>query len=465
MIQVNLEKRGKKMKKVDATQGNLSKQIFIYAIPLILSTILQTLFDVTDKAVLGNMANDTAVASIGATSTVTALIINGAVGLSTGTAIVLARVVGQKNKERIRSTIDTSLITSLCLGLIVAVCGLIFSPDFLNLTDCPQGECYDGALIYMRIVIAAAPATLLYNYGSAILRTLGDSRSPLFYITAAGVINVVMNVILCLILPQKVIAVAIATISSKIISAILVFRKLCTLDDTARVVIHKMRFHFHSFLSIIRFGIPVSISTLVLPLGNLQIQTAINSYGTPAIAGHSAAISLESFSYAIQNGFSGAAMTFMGQNIGAKNVDRVRKTFRLCLIYNVLISGLFGYLSYLTGRFWLGIIVGMKAKEAIDFGMIRLSYVLQVVFINAIGNTLINAMKAFGYPMLTSITNVVINLGFRVIWMQYVYPLCVQFSTIMQCYTVAWLLNLFFYIIFFSIVYRRYVKTGKCKEI
>ena len=226
-----------------------------------------------------------------------------------------------------------------------------------------------------------------------------------------------------------------------------------------------MRFHFRSFISVIRFGIPVSISNLVLPLGNLQIQTAINSYGTSAIAGQSAAMSVESFAYAVQNGFASATMTFMGQNIGAKNIDRVRRTFRLCMIYCTVISGLIGYISYLSGEFLLGIVVGMKAKEAINFGMIRLTYVLQVVFINAISSTLISSMKAFGYPMLTSITNVVINLGFRVIWMQYVYPLCEQFSTIMQCYTVAWLLNLSFYIVFTAIVYTRYVKTGKCKEI
>ena len=183
------------------------------------------------------------------------------------------------------------------------------------------------------------------------------------------------------------------------------------------------------------------------------------------MAGQSAAISIESFTYAIQSGFASATMTFMGQNIGAKNQDRVRKTFWTCMFYCTLISGTFGYLTYLTGEFWLGIVVGMSAKEAIGFGMIRFSYVLQVVFINAISCILISAMKAFGYPMLTSITNIAINLGFRVIWMQFIYPLHQEFPTIMQCYTVAWLLNLSFYVLFISIVYRRYVKTGICKEV
>jgi Na+-driven multidrug efflux pump len=179
------------MKKVDATQGSLVKLIFIYTIPLILSTILQSLFSIADKAVLGNMAGPSAVAAIGATGTVTELIINGAVGLSAGTAIVLARFVGQKDEKNIRETIDTSLITSVAFGLIVAVAGFILAPVFLTLTNCPE-ECYGGALIYMRIYLSAAPATLLYNYGSAILRTLGDTKRPLAYITVAGAVNVVL---------------------------------------------------------------------------------------------------------------------------------------------------------------------------------------------------------------------------------------------------------------------------------
>lgn len=452
------------MKNINATQGALSRQILIYTFPLIFSTILQTLFNVTDKAVLGNIAGTTAVASIAATGTISSLIINGAVGLSSGTAIVLARSIGQKDEKRIRETIDTSLITSVAVGLIVAVAGLILAPVFLTATKCPR-ECYGDALVYMRIVLTAAPATLLYNYASAILRAIGDSQSPLKYITVAGSANVVLNILLCLILPKKVIAVAIATVVSKLISSILVFRKLCHLDGNLRVNISKMRFRFSSFFRIFRLGIPASISNLILPLGNIQITTAINLYGSDAIAGHSAAISVESISYAFSSGFGSAAMTFMGQNIGAGRIERVRKTFWLCIVYSSAITGMLGVLTYLTGRFWLGIIVGMSSTTVINYGMVRLFYVVLFVFVNAISNVLINAMKAFGYPALTSITNIIINLGFRVFWMQFVYPYSQKFSTIMLCYTVAWVLNLIFYIIFTSIVYRRYVKKGICKRI
>ena len=452
------------MKKVDATQGSLVKLIFIYTIPLILSTILQSLFSIADKAVLGNMAGSTAVASIGATGTVTELIINGAVGLSTGTAIVLARFVGQKDEKKIRTTIDTSIIASLAFGIAVAVAGLILSPVFLTATNCPE-ECYGGALIYMRIYLSAAPATLLYNYGSAILRTLGDTKRPLAYITVAGVVNVVLNIILCFILQEKVAAVAIATVASKLISAILVFRRICKLDDSARVRIRKMRFDLSSFFRILRFGIPSSISKLVMPLGNLQIVSAINSFGSDAVAGFSAATSVNSIAMAFSSGFGAATTTFIGQNIGAQNVSRVKKSFWYLLLINLSITGALGVIMYLTGEIWIGIVVGADSVAAINYGMYRMLWVTLFMFINAINQVLTNALQAFGYPMLTSITNIAFNLGFRILWMQFIYPLKPEFSTIVLCFTVSWILNMIFYAIFTSIVYFRYTRKGICKKI
>lgn len=452
------------MKRIDGTQGNLTKQIFSYTIPLILSTILQNFFNVVDQAVLGNMAGTTAVASIAATGTISSLIISGAVGLSSGTAIVLARFVGAKQEKDIRATVDTSLITATILGLIVAIAGFFLTPVFLTATGCPQA-CYEGAMLYMRITLAAAPATLLYNYGSAILRNLGDTQRPLIYMTIAGIVNVVLNIILCLILSQKVVAVAVATVVSNLASCVLVLRRLFCIDDAAKVSFSRMRFDFGAFKRIFRFGIPASISSVVLPLGNLQITAAINSFGAEAVAGHAAAISVENFVHAFVNGFGSATMTFIGQNIGAQKTDRVKKTFWRCLLYSTLIAGSLGVLTYLTGEFWLGIIVGKSAAAAIEYGMLRLFHVILFVFLYAISNVLAGALKAFGYPMLTSITNIFFTLGFRVFWMTVIYPMNSKFSTIMLCYTVSWVLNLVFYIVFATVVYRKYVKTGVCKKI
>ncbi len=452
------------LKKVDATQGSVLKLIFLYTVPLIISSIMQNLFHIADKAVLGNMAGNAAVASISATGTVTELIISGAVGLSTGTAIVLARLVGQKDEKKIRETMDTSLITGFSLGLIIAVLGFILAPFFLNFVKCPE-DCFDGALIYMRIYLAAAPASLLYNYGSAMLRSLGDTQRPLIYIMVAGVVNVVLNVVLCLILPQKVAAVAIATVTSNLISAILVFTRLCHLEENIKVVPLRMRFNPGAFSKILRFGIPSSISCLVHPIGNLQVMTEVHSYGSEVMAGFSASVSVDTIPRAFADGFGSATTTFIGQNIGAGKVDRVKQSFWYTLVISLLITGSLGAFLFFTGEFWIGLIIGRSSSVAIEHGMIRALHVTLFMFVYAINSTLSYALLAFGYSVLTSISNIAFNLIFRVLWMQFIYPIKPEFPTIPLCFTFSWILNMLLFTIFFIFVYRRYVKKGICKRI
>ena len=451
-------------KKVNATEGPLLSLIFTFAIPLVLTTLMQDLFNIADKAVLGNMAGTIAVAAIGATGSITTLIINGAVGLGTGTSIVLARYIGQKDNEKIRSTIDTALISSIIVGAILAVLGVIFAPWFLKLTNCPD-DCYNGALLYIRIYISGAPFTLLYNYSAAILRTLGDTRRPLAYITVAGIVNVCLNVILCLILTEKVAAVAIATIASKIVSSVLACKRLMNLEDEARVVVKNMKFNMSSFGSIVRFGIPVSVSNMIFPLANLQILTAVNSYGHDAIAGSSAATSINSIVNAFVAGFGMATTNFMGQNIGAKKPERVKQSFWYSAAVNVLISGTIGAVVYLSGRLWLRLILGADSDTAIEYGLIRMGCVTLFMFVNAINRSFNSALQAFGYPVLTSATNIVFTLGFRVIWMQVIYPMNRTFEMVMLCFTVSWILNMIFYGACFAVIYYRYVKKGICKKI
>ena len=444
-------------KKIDATKGSLIPLIFAYSIPLILTTIMQHLFEIVDKAVLGNMADTTAVAAVGATGTITSLIINGFVGLSSGTAIVLARYVGKRDEEKIRTTIDTSLMAGFGFGVLVAILGVILAPAFLTLTGCPK-ECYEGAVIYIRIYIAAAPATLLYNYGSSVLRTLGDTRRPLTYIIIGGLANVVLNVILCLILPEKVAAVAIATAASKIICAALVLNRLCHFEDSARVSLKRMKFTPTALGQILRFGIPTSVSNLIYPLANLQIVSAINSFGVDAVAGNSAAGSLSNLSHAITGGFGTATTTFMGQNIGAEKPDRVRKTFFYCLTFSVLIGGASGLLMHLTGEFLLGLVLGSSSLLAIEYGMIRSFWLTQFMFLNGANAVLSHALQAYGYPVFSSINAVVFTLGFRVLWMQVFYPMHPTFAMIIACFTVSWSLILVFNSVAVTIFNHRYHK-------
>lgn len=451
------------MRKVDATQGNLVKLIFLYTIPLILTNIVQHLFTLIDTAVLGNMADTLAVASVGATTTITSLILNGITGLATGTSIVLARYIGQKDEQKIRTAIDTSILTGVGFGMIVAIFGVILAPILLELVRCPE-DCYDGAVLYLRILIAAAPITMLYNYGAAILRTMGDTQRPLIYITVSGLVNVGLNVILCFVLKQKVAAVAIATVVSKIISASLVFHRLCHLENGRQVTIKKMRFDPKSFRNIIQYGIPSAISTLLFPIANLQVVPAINDFGVDAVAGNSAATHLQNIANSFTTGFSHATTTFMGQNIGAEQKDRVKKSFWYCLSFGVVIALTIGTFLHLSGKLWLSLILGSSATVAISYGMIRLFYITQFMFISLINNVLLHALQAYGYPFFGSISSIVFTLGFRILWMQVIFPKNPIFDMVMLCFVVSWTLNLIFNAIFVAIISHRYSK-GLYKKI
>ena len=248
-----------KLKNIDATEGPILKKILIYAIPLILGTLIQTLFNAVDMVVLGNMADSTSVAAVGATTAITSLLINSFIGLSGGAKNILARFFGSKDGERIKRTADTSMIMALVIGVFIALVCFFMSPLFLKWTKCPE-ECYDGALLYIRCYSLGAPAVMLYNFGSSILSASGDTKRPLYYIFASGSLNVILNIILCLILPVKVLAVAIATLASQVVSAALVIARLCKMEGFGRLELHKLTFCKRSMLQILRFGLPMALT-------------------------------------------------------------------------------------------------------------------------------------------------------------------------------------------------------------
>jgi Na+-driven multidrug efflux pump len=247
-------------------------------------------------------------------------------------------------------------------------------------------------------------------------------------------------------------------VASKVVSTALVMVRLCRTEDAAKVTLSNLRFDFSAFMRIFRFGIPASISSLVHPMGNLQITSAINSYGAEAIAGHSAAVSVENFVHAFVTGFGSSAMTFIGQNIGAKNKKRVRASLFLCLIIGVILSGSIGVFLYLTGRIWLGLILGAGATEAVEFGIIRMFSINLFIFIFAINNIATNSLHAYGYPIFSSISAIIFTLGFRTVWMQFIYPINPTFNVLMLCFTVTNVFNAVFCIVALSIIHSRYMR-------
>ena len=450
-----------KAKSIDATEGRLLPKIFQYALPLMLSVLIQQLFNAIDIVVLGNMADSSAVASVSSTNSVTSLLVTSFVGLASGSRVVLARQIGARNHDSVRKTVDTSLILSVIIGVVIAIVGFAAAPWFLEITKCPD-NCIEGALIYIRIYVTAAPVILLYNFGSAAINASGDTQRPLYYIMIGGVTNVVLNVILCLILPQKVVAVAVATVASQVICAVLISRRLLTMDGPCRVIVKKMRFYGKAFGEVLRFGLPMMLVNALFPLSNLQITSAINSFDYLATAGNGAATTIENVISATSGPISTTAATFIGQNIGAQKPDRVKKSFYQCLLITVLIGGLVGVITFFTGRFWLGLIVGFDEEVAITFGLVRMSCTTLFYFVACANNVFGSALQAHGYSSVSAINSVFCVFVFRIIWMQLFYPSCADLPTYQRffmvtfCFLVSWTLRLLVNFVAFGIVRSKY---------
>jgi len=449
-------------KTIDATQGAMIPQIILFAVPLILTTLIQTLFNAIDIAVLGNMADTRSVAAVGATTTIVHLIIDAFVGISSGAKIVLARLVGKNDEKELHRTIDTSIVLAIVFGLIVAVVGVTLAPFFMQWIDCPA-ECFDDAVLYLRIYLSAAPAILLYNYGSAVLTSSGDTRRPLYYAIASGFLNVVLNLVLCLLLSQKVAAVAIATSASQVLAAVLIMVRLCHLDGMMRVRIKRIRFHFKSCMQLLRFGVPLALQTLIYPLANLQIASAINSHGVACMAGNSAASTVEQMTAAFRNAFGASTSTFMGQNLGAEKPDRVKKSLwynvGLVLAVNTVVS----LTVIFTNEYWIQIFL-KEDPSSVAFALIRNDILMAASVFAALNAVLGNAIQAFGYPIWSTVNSVVWVLGLRAVWMAFVYPSFPTYTNLILCFAVSWACTTLCNIVIFSSVYTRY-KKGKYKRI
>lgn len=432
-----------KAKTVDATVGTLWKKIITYAIPLIIGAVVQNCFNAVDLIVLGNMADAAAVASIGATSSITSLLVNSFIGIAGGSQLLLSKMFGARDWNGTKKTADTSLLTALTLGILILTAGIPLARKLLLWTNCPD-NCLDGAIVYLRIYIAAAPAILLYNFGSSILRASGDSQRPLYYIIISGLVNIILNIILCLILTKKVAAVAIATTVSQLIGAILVLRRLSVMEGEVQISLFRMRFDFPSFRLIMAQGLPLALTNALYPFANLQIQAAINSYGVSAIAGNSAAGSLEGIFNSIPGAFSSTSIVFIGQNMGAQKNSRARQAMLQCLAIGCTVGVVLGLTIFLTGNFWLSLYLP-DDPVGIQYGKIRMTYVLLFNSVSCAKGIYASALQNCGYIPYTTFCSIVGIFGFRLFWMWCIYPHFANFHMLMACFLVSWTLVLIAY--------------------
>lgn len=449
-------------KHVDATTGPIIPQIVRYALPLILTTLLQSLFNAVDLMVLGNMADSNAVASVGATSTTFALMMTLFVSFSAGIRVLLARFVGERSLEKVKLAVDTSIFLAVGLGIIAAIGGYFISPTLLRMIDCPE-DCFEGAVLYLRIYIGAAPAILMYNFSSGMLSVAGNTQSPLYYMMAGGAVNVALNVILCLILPNKVAAVAISTAVSQALGAVLCLRKLKLGEGIVQWNPRDMKWSGKMCGKIIAQGVPIGLTDILYPLANMQIQAAVNSFGVAAVAGGGAESSLESIVAAFVSGINATTGVFIGQNLGAEKHDRVRKSFFTSLWLNALVGMVVGLFLCFTGRFWLRLFLP-NDPEALEYALTKMWLLISMYGVAGISGVLTYSIRAFGYAALSSIASILCVFGFRMVWMNLIYPLHPTYKWLMACFPISWIMTTIVLASIFVVIYGRY-RHGKYKRL
>ena len=445
-------------------QGPLLRNIISYTIPIILTGVLQLLFNAMDLMVVGRFCGSISVAAVGATSSLTNLIVNLFIGLSVGAGVTVAHAMGARNEEMVHRTVHTAVPTALISGAVLTLVGVLFSESFLALMGTPESVLPLSA-VYMRIYFSGITFTMLYNFCAAILRAAGDTKSPLIYLSASGVINVVLNLFFVTKLGMNVAGVALATVISQAISALALIRVLMRRTDACRLQLDKMRFHRAQLMKIIRIGLPAGIQSSLFGISNVLIQSSINSFGDILVSGNSAAQSIDSFLYVMMNSFHQTAVNFIGQNVGAGQHKRALKTLWICLGCTMVCGIAGGLFVYRFGETLLAIYITDSA-EAIACGMIRLAFVGLPYFLCGLMDVSTGALRGMGASVAPMVISVLGVCGLRIAWImtifqipQYHTPESLYFS-----YPVSWVVTFVIQMFAFCIVYRRHTRESAYQQ-
>ena len=440
-------------------EGPLFLNIILYTIPIILTSILQLLFNAADLVIVGRFCGSISVAAVGATGSITNLMVNFFIGLSVGAGVTVAHGLGSREDVVVHNTVHTALPTALLSGMLLTVVGVCFSETFLRMMGTPETVLPLSA-VYMKIYFAGITFTMVYNFCAAILRAAGDTKSPLVFLSLAGVVNVALNVVFVTVLHMNVAGVALATTISQGISAILVVRALMKRADACKLELKKMYFHKLQLAKMLRIGLPAGMQSSLFSISNVMIQSSINSFGDVLMSGNAAAGNIEGFIYASLNAFHQTAVNFIGQNAGAKQYKRVSRTLWICL-GSVTVTGLvFCSIIYALGPTLLSIYITDSA-EAISYGMMRLSLICMPYFICGMMDVSTGALRGLGasfVPMLISVLGV---CGIRIGWICTIFQIP-QFHTpqsLYLSYPISWGITFLCQITAFFCIYRKHKKA------
>ncbi len=428
----------KKSYEIDMCNGPLLSKILVFSVPLMLSGILQLLFNAADIIVVGRFSGSEALAAVGSTSSLINLIINLFIGVSVGTNVVLARYYGARDAEGVSKTVHTAMLTAIGGGVLLIFVGLFLARPLLELTGTPD-DVIDQATLYMRIYFVGMPAFMVYNFGAAILRAIGDTKRPLYFLFLSGVINVIFNLIFVIVFHMGVAGVALATIISQAISAVLILLCLMGMDGPCHLNIKEMKMHGECLKEMLKIGLPAGLQGMIFNISNVLIQSSVNSFGSLVMAGNTAASNIEGFVYTAMNAVYQTSLSFTGQNMGAKQFKRVDKILVQCLLVVSVVGLVLGNGAYLLGDKLLGIY--SSDPQVIQYGLLRMSIISCTYFLCGVMDVFVGSIRGLGYsimPMLVSLTGACL---FRVIWIFTIF----QWERTLFClyisYPISWILT------------------------
>ena len=452
-------------KEMNLAEGPILSRMIFYTLPLLFSGTLQLLYNAADLVIVGNKGDtgEIYIAAIGATGSLTNLIIGLFMGLSVGSCVVLSQYLGAGDDKNASEVVHTSMLSSLIIGVVLAIVGMVFADDFLLMMQ-TDPEVIDLSALYMRIYFAGLPASMIYNFGAAILRAKGDTKYPLIVLVISGAVNVLLNFIMVYSFGRTVDGVAIATVASQIISAIMVIVYLSKLNDSCRFSLKKLSIKTDKLLRIIRVGLPAGFQSVVFSISNVMLQSSVNVLGKAAMAGNASAASIDNFIYIAQNSVYHASIAFVGQSYGAGNMKRVKKVAFTSLILVTVIGLVFGGVVFALGKPLLGI-YGLdespEKAEALKNGMMRFYITALTYFICGIMDVMTGLLRGVGcslVPMIITATGV---CGTRILWIKLLFERVDYFHNMFwlyMSYPISWTISVIAQTIALIIVYKRIEK-------
>lgn len=451
-----------KKHEMDMTEGPLFAKILRFSLPLIFTGLLQCLYSAADLIVVGHFRGHIALAAVGSTNALNNLIIGLFMGISVGAGVCAAQYIGAREHDKVSKVVHTSVLAALIMGVLVGAVGFALSKNMLLLMDTPANV-IEHSTLYIRIIFLGVPAVLLYNFCAAIIRATGDTKHPLIFLTISGLVNVALNCIMVVFFGMGVEGVAIATVTSQYLSAVLVFLHMCRIDSSIKIKIREIRIHREYFVRMMKIGVPSGIQGTLFSLSNVLFQSAINGFGDVVMAGNSAALNIESFTWIVMNALHHTAVSFTAQNVGARKYERLGAVLRNCLVVVTAVWAVSGGLTLIFGRQLIGLYAGGDPM-VVQSGLNRIYLLISVYIVCGYMDVMCGALRGMGRSFSSMLLTLIFNCGVRILWLQTVFKMFETPVSIYLAYPASWGLSAIANLIAF-IIFLKKLKASREKEL